>query len=926
MALSSPVSAQIADQPIINGSSVTFTGPNQTVDQDFGFASFWTGGFDGTYTGTITEGFFKSDEGRLLLTAPLAYSPEVHTYHGVVVGGILAGSGEVFAGRSILLAEQGRIEITGGTFSSEVTGSGPGIFSDLGILITGTVEITTGRRNPFYGPTVLRNGANLTVRRPPFLYNSSAIDIDGTSTYTFPEVAGIVVIPVIVANGATFHSDFERSAIDAPISGGVWNKTGTGKLTLGWGATDNSAGVNVRAGTLSATYASMPRAVAVSDGARVEFYRPIPQLNGLPDGTYAGSITGLGAMDKTGSNALTLTGSHNYAGGTTIQDGELHIGNGGTTGSLTGDIVNDGRLVFNRQDDVVFAGAISGSGSLAKAGAGKLTLNGNHAYEGDTTVSAGTLLVNGASNQSHFIVNAAGTLGGNGTVQSVLVKSGGALAAGNSIGTFDIAGDLNLGSGSTLRVEADASHADRVNVGGVATITGAKLFIIADKGANYVPGATYTILSSSNPVIGQFASVAKNFAFLDASLDYTTNPNAVALTLTRNAVNPGQIAITANQRAAAQAFTEFSPDDPVYQALMGLSTDSARQVYDDASGELHASAPYISGQTFGAFQSLMQTGAPGSVSGAQSAPIAYGPAAGTAVASLLAIDEAAASAPAPVTSAWLTPVAGRGSIETDGNAAAIDWAVAGLVGGFETSSSFAGGTINYGLATGYVSGWASAADRASDLSSAGGYFGAYTGWTDGVVSLKGNVAYGAEHITTTRDITVGAIGRTATAQYWNQTVGIGVQASYAYHLTEAFTVGPVASVDVKWSGHNGFSETGAGSLNATVDGASAVTIGTGLGIELDYMMALATGGTVALTGRAVWQHDHGGKNEQTLRLAGGGPEFSITAPDTGRDRLQLGTGITYRPGDKTEFSLDYVGSFSGNITSHGITAGLKVAF
>ena len=63
--------------------------------------------------------------------------------------------------------------------------------------------------------------------------------------------------------------------------------------------------------------------------------------------------------------SLVLTGDNTYTGGTTISGGTLQIGDGGSTGSILGDVVNNGVLAFDRDDEVTMAGAISGSGALA---------------------------------------------------------------------------------------------------------------------------------------------------------------------------------------------------------------------------------------------------------------------------------------------------------------------------------------------------------------------------------------------------------------------------------------------------------------------------------------------------------------------------------------------------------------------------------
>ncbi len=83
--------------------------------------------------------------------------------------------------------------------------------------------------------------------------------------------------------------------------------------------------------------------------------------------TLSSAITGAGAVAFVGgANTITLTGANTYTGGTMIASGKLQIGNGGTTGSITGNIADSGALVFDRSNTVTFSGAISGTGSVTQ--------------------------------------------------------------------------------------------------------------------------------------------------------------------------------------------------------------------------------------------------------------------------------------------------------------------------------------------------------------------------------------------------------------------------------------------------------------------------------------------------------------------------------------------------------------------------------
>nr|WP_310795374.1 autotransporter-associated beta strand repeat-containing protein [Brucella sp. 1315] len=96
------------------------------------------------------------------------------------------------------------------------------------------------------------------------------------------------------------------------------------------------------------------------------------------------------------AGTLTLTGDNTGGGTTTVDVGALlQIGTGGTSGSLAGDIANNGALAVSRSDALNLAGVISGTGGLTKNGTGTLTLSGANSYTGATTVSAGILTLTG---------------------------------------------------------------------------------------------------------------------------------------------------------------------------------------------------------------------------------------------------------------------------------------------------------------------------------------------------------------------------------------------------------------------------------------------------------------------------------------------------------------------------------------------------
>src|SRR5690606_26642028 len=116
---------------------------------------------------------------------------------------------------------------------------------------------------------------------------------------------------------------------------------------------------------------------------------------------------GAGGLTKDGTGTLLLTNANNYAGGTTIAAGTLQLGSGDTSGSIVGDIVDNGVFAINRSDTLTLAGDISGTGALQQIGIGTTILTGANSYAGGTTIAAGTLQLGDGGTSGNIVGNVA---------------------------------------------------------------------------------------------------------------------------------------------------------------------------------------------------------------------------------------------------------------------------------------------------------------------------------------------------------------------------------------------------------------------------------------------------------------------------------------------------------------------------------------
>ena len=247
------------------------------------------------------------------------------------------------------------------------------------------------------------------------------------------------------------------------------------------------------------------------------------------DAAFAGIISG-NSINKVGTGTWTLSGNNTYTGATTISAGALQIGDGGNTGTLgTANVTDNAALIFNRYDNVVCSNLISGSGSLAQAGSGVLTLTAANTYSGATYISAGTLaltnsasianstnlnLANGAlfdvsGTTSHAMTLGSGRMiSGDGSVNgNFTVASGATLAPGNGdLGSLSFSNSLTLNSGSKtiLSVSHDSQANNVVSVAGTFTWGGSLIISNAD---DPLQGGDAFQLFSATSFTGNFSSI-----------------------------------------------------------------------------------------------------------------------------------------------------------------------------------------------------------------------------------------------------------------------------------------------------------------------------------------------------------------------------------------------------------------------------------
>src|SRR5690606_38386809 len=182
----------------------------------------------------------------------------------------------------------------------------------------------------------------------------------------------------------------------------------------------------------------------------------------IADASFAGKTT----HAKNDVGTWVLTGDNTHSGDTVINDGNIVIGNGGTTGNAgAGNVIvhaPTSTLSFNRSDAFDFDGTLSGPGRLAQLGTGTTTLTAADNSIGGVAIAGGVLEVAAGSGLVTDTIAMTGTSTLN--VLGTIEADGGAAAA--------ITGDagastIDVAATGTLRISGNLGDgSDHVNVEG----------------------------------------------------------------------------------------------------------------------------------------------------------------------------------------------------------------------------------------------------------------------------------------------------------------------------------------------------------------------------------------------------------------------------------------------------------------------------
>lgn len=586
------------------------------------------------------------------------------------------------------------------------------------------------------------------------------------------------------------------------------------------------------------------------------------QVSSGPNLTYADSIGGTGAVNKTGAGTLVLSGINTYTGNTTVTTGGLVV-NGSTTSNTT----------------VATSSRLGGGGTIA----GTVTNNGTIGAGN----SIGTLSMNALNASSTSTVeveiNAGGTTPG--TNVDLLNVANVAQLDGNVV-VYAAAGSYTNGAQYTFLTAANV-------VGQFDSITDDLAFLDAVLG--YTGTSAYFTLVGSNPYVNE--ATTRNTIAVATYLD-TIAPGATGdLADLLNDLNqvPSSEANFALEQLTGAIYGSNSQIG-VQNTVIYIQTLASRLRGNIADG---AGGPGMWSSNEAAGSDVVFV----NYTGDMDRPF---------------VIEDASCVKGGGWNTWATGFGMGGDVNTDGNAAGLNTSLGGSLVGAEQIY----GSHVLGLYGGYINDYIGTNANES-IQSNGGTFGTYLVGRNDIHYYIVNGGFEFDSYDSRRRISFANATAQGDSDGWK---GYTYLERGVVLGGRQLAVQPFGGLQYIYARQNGFTETGAGAANLAVPGIDANSLRSALGTRLFANRMTPGGRLFTPEVRAAWLHEFlETETEFTTQFAsvGGVNSFSIIGLGMGRDWALMGTGVDCDMGCGWSTYADYDLLLNDQTTFHIGSGGVQ---
>jgi len=663
--------------------------------------------------------------------------------------------------------------------------------------------------------------------------------------------------------------------------------------------------------------------------------------NSTTDITVAGNIFSNGFITIQGG----ATGIVNFLGTTTISTASNPAANitvstgilNGTTNGISGPVVNNSIVRFTQAGLGSFNGQLSGVGQVQIEGGGTVLFDevntqtglstNTFNYSGNTNVNNGVLFLGTGLPLSSVNVAAPSALVGNGTIGVNLTNSG-FLAPGDGIGTMGVGGVFTSNNGSTTQIQINSggntpgTNNDLLTVGGNINLDGD--VIVQTTGGVYTVGTAYTFITYGGVRSGTFDGATTNSAFLGADIDYSV-PNQVRLILTRNATAYSGVAQTFNQQQVAgylDANSAGATGDfgTVLDNINSLSAAGARSAFDQLGGPIFGTAGRMGIQQTSFMYLMIRRGSRGNEEIGFEEIHADGRIAGedgVGDENIQLVNDETTTLGGEIVpvlrlnrsrrhtwNAWSTSY---GTLST-GVGTGLN-SLDGRYGSFGTITSvyrYIDDGLKFGVFGAYNRLNLRLIQPFQSSNSDDYQLGSYLRGDDGTSYFLAASSFGWDNYESARTISFANISRQAFANFdGHQTTGyleLGRKVP-----TWPLDMEPFISGQYTYLHQNGFTESGADSINLTVPGIDSNSFRSMLGARGVVDLITLDGEPLKLELMGAWMHEYLDANTviRSTFAGVGGTAFDTEGVNFGRDWLVAGAGLNWAPTENTALAANY---------------------
>lgn len=469
-----------------------------------------------------------------------------------------------------------------------------------------------------------------------------------------------------------------------------------------------------------------------------------------------------------------------------------------------------------------------------------------------------------------------------------------------------------------------------------ATLAG-RLVIVPQAGL-YTGANTYTIVTSSNPIVGVFDKVSVTSPFFSLSISNCSCNIDVTLTpIAFNAV-PG---LTPNQQAIADVlqnlYASGTPTGSLATFYSNLFAATSVNVFDQLSGAGTAAAQNSSFGATGLFNDAMMqqglawlTGAGGN---GFSTPLQY--ASADKAGSKPGYEAFAAMQPRrpqpPVWRAWALGFGSARSIDGNSSLGTADQSMQTAGGTLGVERAF-GGDWLFGLAAGGSGSRFSVSSLSSSGTVDGGHVGAYavTRWGDMYAAATLNYA----RFDNRTDRTIAGVGATETAHgsFASDEVAGRLELGWQRRIA-GYAVTPFVAVEPAALWQHAYSETsttvsgGAGTLGLSYAAHETTSLPTFVGAQLDGQYVFGNGQTVRPFVRASWVHEFMPQRQiEATFISIPAASFTVDGTRPAGDAARISGGATWAIDASKALFARIDTELSGSGTMVAGTAGARITW